>query len=92
MATLQVCAVRGLPRWTDDDVAGAEAAAAKLHTAARRLALPRLLLARVLEVFVAVDRACLLQAHGFYVDVGVLFDAAVSPRNLVVRAQPRHAR
>ena len=53
----------------------------------RRFALPRALLGRVLEVYVLLDRACYLEAHGFEVEVGVVFAAAVSARNLALLAR-----
>ena len=51
---------------------------------ARRLALPRAMLARLVEVWVALDRAALLLGRGYAVDVAVAFDAGVSPRNVAV--------
>ena len=51
---------------------------------ARRLALPRAMLARLVEVWVALDRAALLMERGYVVDVAVAFEAAVSPRNVAV--------
>jgi hypothetical protein len=50
----------------------------------RRLALPRSLLGRLLEVFVLLDRARYLEKHGFDVTVGIAFPAAVSARNLIL--------
>ena len=66
----------------------AEAATwASAHYArARRLSLPRAMLARVLEVFVLLDRALYLEEHGFFVTVGALFPNAVSARNLALVA------
>jgi SAM-dependent methyltransferase len=57
------------------------------HARLRRLSLPRLLLARVLEVFVLLDRARYLEERGFEVSVGTLFPASVSARNLVLVAR-----
>ncbi len=62
--------------------------AAAHHARMRRLALPRSLLGRVLEVFVLLDRAHHLETHGFDVSIGVLFPTAVSARNLVLLARP----
>jgi hypothetical protein len=59
------------------------------HARTRRLALPRSLLGRLLEVFVLLDRARYLEAHGFDVTVGVVFPAAVSARNLGLFARQR---
>ncbi len=59
------------------------------HARMRRLALPRSLLGRLLEVFVLLDRARHLERAGFAVDVSVAFPAAVSARNLaLVAARP----
>jgi hypothetical protein len=56
------------------------------HARARRLSLPRMLLARALEVYVLLDRAAYLEGHGYAVTVGALFSPAVSPRNLALVA------
>ena len=55
----------------------------------RRLALPRSLLGRALEVFVLLDRAAYLEKQDYEVAISVLFPAAVSARNLVLSAAPR---
>ncbi|MFO0675869.1 MAG: methyltransferase [Polyangiaceae bacterium] len=60
--------------------------AAMQHGRMRRLALPRSLLGRLLEVFVLLDRGCHLERSGFAVDVSVAFPAAVSARNLALVA------
>jgi SAM-dependent methyltransferase len=52
----------------------------------RRWALPRAMLARLVEVWVALDRAVHLQQRGYEATVGVAFDAAESPRNVAVVA------
>jgi len=75
---------RGLPRPSRDEVDAAAAWAVGAHARARRLALPRSLLARVLELFVALDRGLYLEASGLAVRVGTVFDAAVSARNVAV--------
>ncbi|MBI2389385.1 MAG: methyltransferase [Deltaproteobacteria bacterium] len=66
------------------DVRAADAWAREEHARARRLSLPRALLARVLEVFVLADRACFLEAHDREVVVGRVFPAGVSARNLAL--------
>ncbi|MDP2339901.1 MAG: methyltransferase [Deltaproteobacteria bacterium] len=73
-----------LPSAAQIDDAGRRAEV--LHASFRRLALPRTLLARVIEVFVLLDRARYLEQHGFDVAAGVLFPADVSPRNLALVA------
>lgn len=59
------------------------------HARARRLSLPRALLARVLEVLVLLDRARYLESHGRNVTIGLLFPASVSARNLVLASPAR---
>lgn len=51
---------------------------------ARRLALPRWMLARLIEVWVALDRAALLARAGYAVEVLAAFETSVSPRNVAV--------
>lgn len=79
-------ALRGLTAPGAPRIAEAAAWAAGEHARVRRLALPRSLLARVLEVFVLVDRALHLEQRGFEVAIGSLFAARVSPRNLALVA------
>jgi hypothetical protein len=60
--------------------------AREAHARARRLSLPRALLARVLEVYVLLDRAMVLERRGFVVRVGTAFPVDVSARNLALIA------
>lgn len=79
-------AVRGLPAPPSTAIDEAARWARVQSALARRLSLPRALLARVLEVFVLLDRARYLEERGYDVRAGVLFDAAVSARNLALVA------
>lgn len=79
-------AVRQLPSPPQGAIDAAARWASTQHARARRLSLPRSLLARALEVFVLLDRACYLEQHGLEVDTGALFPASVSARNLVLVA------
>jgi SAM-dependent methyltransferase len=81
-------ALRRLPAPSAAAIEAAAAWAAVQHGRARRLSLPRALLARVLEVFVLLDRALYLERHGLAVTVGEAFPAAVSARNLAIVAGP----
>jgi hypothetical protein len=65
--------------------------AAREHAAMRRLALPRHLLGRLVEVVVVLDRAALLEERGQSVLVAELFEPRVTPRNTVLAAtaEPR---
>lgn len=59
------------------------------HAQVRRLSLPRHLLARVLEVFVLLDRARHLEERGYDVTAGTLFPVEASARNLALLARAR---
>jgi SAM-dependent methyltransferase len=80
-------ALRGRPVPSPETIGEAAAWARVEHARARRLSVPRALLARVLEVYVLLDRAVHLEDHGLRVEVGVLFPASVSPRNLALVAR-----
>jgi hypothetical protein len=80
-------ALRGRPVPTPEAIDEAARWAHVEHARARRLSIPRGLLARVLEVYVLLDRAAFLEAQGFVVTTGVLFPAEVSPRNLALVAR-----
>ncbi len=80
-------AARSLPAPPPAAVAEAARWASAHHARARRLALPRSLLARVLEVFVLLDRARYLEERGFVVEVGSIFPPSVSARNLALLAR-----
>jgi len=55
-----------------------------IHARMRRWDLPRAMLARLIEVWIALDRAAFLAGLGHEVDVVVAFDMAASPRNVAV--------
>ncbi len=55
---------------------------------ARRLALPRNMLARAIECAIVFDRAVLLVEHGYLATVTTAFTPEVSPRNLLVVGEP----
>ena len=60
----------------------------KYERGANRVGSSRLFdLARVLEVYVLLDRAAHLEAHGFTVQYGTLFPTSVSARNLALVAR-----
>jgi len=56
--------------------------------AIRRLSLPRNLLARLLEVGLAADRAEFLIERGFTARLGAVFPDEASPRNVLLLAGP----
>lgn len=78
---------RGLPLPSSSAIADAAARAKSLHDQMRRLTLPRILLGRVLEMFVLVDRALYLERAGFEVTIGTAFPREVSARNLTILAR-----
>jgi SAM-dependent methyltransferase len=78
--------LRGRPAPSQKAIDEAAAWAHGEHARARRFSLPRAMLSRVLEVYVLLDRAAYLEEHGFTVEVGVLFPASVSARNLALVA------
>ena len=86
MLAARAFALRALPPPTPADLAAAATWAAHHHARARRLALPRALLARVLEVHVLCDRALHLEQSGHTVRHGTLWPRSVSPRNLALLA------
>jgi SAM-dependent methyltransferase len=85
------CAARGVAAPSAAAVAAAGLSAAAAYEALRRWALPRAMLARLVEVWVALDRAAWLRGRGYTTEVLVAFDATVSPRNVAVLGWPRPA-
>lgn len=80
-------ALRGRPAPSRRAVEQAALWARSQHAQLRRLSLPRAMLARVVEVFVLLDRARHLERHGYDVAIGALFRPEVSARNLVLVAK-----
>jgi SAM-dependent methyltransferase len=81
---------RGLASPSARDVGAALARALAAYERTRRWALPRWMLARLLEVWIALDRAALLAQRGYDARVTLAFDARESPRNIaVVGVAPR---
>jgi len=83
--------VRRLPPPTTAELRFHAQDAAREHAAMRRLALPRHLLGRLVEVSVVLDRAALLEEQGQSVLVVELFERRITPRNtvLVATAEPQ---
>ncbi|MFO0608586.1 MAG: methyltransferase [Polyangiales bacterium] len=75
---------RGLGAPTEAAAREALAAAWRAYAVERRMALPRAMLARLVEVWVALDRAEHLRRGGYEAQVVAAFDASVSPRNVAV--------
>lgn len=81
-------AVRDLPPPPLSSIAEASRRAILEHDRARRLALPRAMLARALELALVLDRAALLAERGAVPDVVEAFERAASPRNLAIVRAP----
>lgn len=79
-------ATRQLPLPDEGSVRRAGEAAERGYARTRRFALARAMLARLIEVWVALDRAESLRQCGYRVSVVQAFDRAISPRNLAVVA------
>jgi hypothetical protein len=78
------CLARGLRYPNESELHAAATLAHDQYLARRRLSLPRSMLGRVLEIFLALDRAMFLLAAGYDVRVVELFPVEVSPRNIAV--------
>lgn len=87
VAAERALALRGLPPASEAEQREALAQARAGLGQARRLGLPRRLVAGVLEVALALDRARLLEEAGAAAEVVRLFPRSVSPRNLAVIAR-----
>jgi SAM-dependent methyltransferase len=79
-------AQRGLPCPTDAEVAHHEGESRRLYGVVRRLALPRSMLARLVEIAVVLDRAAALAESGARITVATFVQRAVTPRNIVILA------
>lgn len=81
--------VRGLAAPSAAEVRSAADRAATLHARRRRWDLPRLMLGRVIEVWIATDRAAALGEASQRAYVRTAFPASESPRNLIVLSEGR---
>ena len=82
-------ATRGLAAPPAASIAAAARVAAVETARARRWELPRTMLARLVEVWLARDRAAYLTARGYDAEVALAFDARESPRNVGVFGRRR---
>ncbi|MFO7648621.1 MAG: methyltransferase, partial [Halomonas campaniensis] len=69
------------------DWARLEAAGWRRLAEVARLELVRHLFRRPLEVWLALDRLCLLMEAGFTVELGTFCDRELTPRNLLLRGR-----
>ena len=79
-------AQRGLTPPTDAELAHHVAESGQRYGVIRRLALPRSMLARLVEVAVVLDRAAALAESGARITVATFVERAVTPRNIVILA------
>lgn len=77
-------AARGLTAPSTEAIESAGRSARSEYESARRWELPRVMLARLVEVWVALDRAAWLRSMGYETEVLTAFEASVSPRNVAV--------
>ncbi|MFW6346712.1 MAG: methyltransferase, partial [Halomonas sp.] len=87
----------GFCRWAADqkdlalpaglDWAALEAEGWRRQAEVARLELARHLFRRPLEVWLALDRLCLLEEAGFTAELGTFCDRELTPRNLMIRGQ-----
>lgn len=87
-----VCARRGLLAPTAAELRTYAARARNDYAIMRRLALPRNMLARLVELAVVLDRAALLEEQGHHVCIAQFVDQAVTPRNTVLFASSQFER
>jgi SAM-dependent methyltransferase len=80
-------AQRGLPPPTAAEIAYQVEESGRRYGVIRRLALPRSMLARLVEVTVVLDRAAALAESGARITVATFVRRAVTPRNLVILAE-----
>lgn len=77
-------AARGLSAPSAEAIEAAARSASAEYELTRRWELPRAMLARLVEVWVALDRAAWLRSMGYETEVLTAFEASVSPRNVAV--------
>ena len=77
---------RGQPAPTPAELRTHAEQARRDYANMRRLALPRNMLARLVELAIVLDRAALLEERGCYVRLGQFVDQQVTPRNTVLFA------
>lgn len=86
MAAPLACRHRDLTAPSDEEVRHFEGLARREYAVLRRLSLPRILLGRLVECAVVLDRAAYLEEHGYRVRTHALVPSDVTPRNLTIVA------
>jgi Methyltransferase domain len=82
------CRERGLDPPDEREIEAALTRARSEMAAIRRLSLPRNMLARPLELAIAADRAAYLRERGFTPRLAEAFPDDISPRNVLLVAEP----
>jgi SAM-dependent methyltransferase len=82
-------ALRALTPPTAAEIAAADARSAREFAVMRRFNLPRVMVGRVLELAIVLDRAARLEEAGHRVEVSRMFESRLSPRNLGIAARGR---
>jgi SAM-dependent methyltransferase len=82
------CRERGLEPPGEEEMEASLSRARSDMAAIRRLSLPRNMLARLLELSIAIDRAAFLMERGFSARLAEAFPDHASPRNLLLLAEP----
>lgn len=82
-------ALRGLAPPSDDEISASLRDGRAEFAAMRRLSLPRAALARVIEVFIARNRAAFLRERGREARVVELVPRGITPRNVALLATRR---
>jgi len=79
---------RELESPSPEAIAHADRAARSEYALTSRWTLPRTMIARLIEVWVALDRVAFLATNGYDAHAVIAFDAAASPRNVAVVGCP----
>jgi len=82
------CRERGIPAPAEAEIAGCQERSRADLAAIRRLRLPRNMLARLLEVGIALDRAAYLLERGLSARIAEAFSDTASPRNILLVSGP----
>lgn len=82
-----LAALKGLPGPGPQDWTGLESAGWQRLAQVRNLELVRALFRRPLELWLTLDRALLLEEHGYNVRLGTFCDPQLTPRNLLLLAE-----
>lgn len=83
--------LRGLEPASEAELRAAERQGAIEHASIRRWTVARRMIARPLEIYLALDRGRRLAQAGYAVEIGTLWAPAISPRNIAIVGRPTGA-